>query len=357
MRKGLAIGMAALMMFLAFAIICPTASAAFDVIDEVDIGDPTSESSHSVLGWGPIEPASHGGGWGGAASGILTTGDTDLRTTWAPSIGDDDPSASVTLSTGDYIGTTISIIALDGLADDSFDVFIDGELYFSYSWSGNTAEFWVKHCIPVYIESSTTITLTITATGNAWGGINTYGQLGIAHIALLGYESGFNDYGYNYNSHMFRGYYANAYLGKDGFPPYEGDTDAYLAENPEAASKWYWQYRDTWLMMKWSDTWLSNQDRNCDGLLDRGNEEPYANSAAEGAWLTNHMRGRDENGKRWTYFVKIVYPTGGPVDENNDGYDDVTGGEIIWGSFIISKQVESSLGCTDHINPEGWGAL
>lgn len=357
MRKTMAFSMAALMTLLAFATFLPTTSADLPVIDQVDIGNLDSEAYHNIISWGPIEPLTHGGGWGGAASGILDTGDTNCRTTWAPSVGDNDPSASLTLSTGDYIGTTLWVIALDGLADDSFDVYVDGNLVYSYSWSGNTAEYWVKHSMPVYVKPDTTITVTITATAGPWGGINTWGQLGIASVALTGYEIGYNDYGYNYNAHMFRGYYANAYLGRDGFPPYEGDTDTYLQANPDVTSKWYWEYRDIWLMMKWSDVWLSNQDSNGDGELDRGLAPDYAGSAADGAWLTNHMRGVD-NGKKWTYFTKIVCPTGGVVDDEVPiGIDDNTGAPTIWGGFIIVKDVNSGSGSINYVNPQGWGAL
>jgi hypothetical protein len=352
----MAIGIAALLTLLACTTFLPTASAALPIIDEVDIGDPVSEGSHNLNGWGPIEPDTHGGGWGGAAEGILETGDTNCRVTWAPSVNDNDPSATLTLSTGDYIGTTLVIIALDGAADDSFDVYIDGDLVYSYTGEMG-AEVWYQHGIPVYIEPGTTVTITITATGPAWGGIDTWGQLGIAYVALLGYESGFNDYGYNYNAHMFRGYYANAYLGRDGFPPYEGDTDAYLAENPGVVNKWYWPYRDVRLMMKWSDEWLSKYDRNGDGNLDRGVGPDYDNSAVDGAWLTNHMRGVD-NGQKWTYFTKIVCPSGGVVDINPaDGFDDNTGAPTIWGGFIKVKDVDSGLGSTNYVNPQGWGAL
>jgi hypothetical protein len=330
----------------------------YELIDEVNIGDTTSEYNHDLVGWGPIEPATHGGGWGGAAFGILTTGDTDLRTVWAPSIGDNDPSASLKLSTGGFMGTVLRIISLDGSADDSFEVYIDGELSFYYNSDPSTSEFWVIHDIPVMIESDRTVTITIKSIGTAWSGINAWGQLGISYIGIYGYEAGFNEYGYNYNAHMFRGYYANAYLHGEDLPPYQGDTEAYLAEHPEAASKWYWPYRDIMLMMKWSDVWLSNQDRNADGKLDRGNEEPYLNSAAEGAWLTNHMRGVDDNGKKWNYFTKIAYPSVGVVDVNPaDGMDDITGAPIIWGGFIIMKDVDSGAGSINYCNPQGWGAI
>ena len=41
--------------------------------DEVDIGDTSSESGHNLIGWGPIEPATSGGGYGGI---------DDCRCTW-----------------------------------------------------------------------------------------------------------------------------------------------------------------------------------------------------------------------------------------------------------------------------------
>jgi len=43
--------------------------------DSVDIGDTTSEAGHNLLGWGPIEPTTSGGGYGGI---------TDCRATWEP---------------------------------------------------------------------------------------------------------------------------------------------------------------------------------------------------------------------------------------------------------------------------------
>ncbi len=98
---------------------------------------------------------------------------------------------------------------------------------------------------------------------------------------------GYDIFGYNYQAHMFKGYYANAYLGSDGFPPYEGDTEGYLIENSSAESKWYWPYRDTQLVMKWNDAWLSNQDCNADGKLDRHYD--YASYIGSGAWETNHQ--------------------------------------------------------------------
>ena len=49
-------------------------------------------------------------------------------------------------------------------------------------------------------------------------------------------KTGYDVFGYNYQVHMFNGSYANVYLGGAGFPPYEGDDESYLAENPGARS-------------------------------------------------------------------------------------------------------------------------
>jgi len=169
---------------------------------------------------------------------------------------------------------------------------------------------------------------------------------------------GYDDFGYNYQAHMFNGYYANAYLGKEGFPPYEGDDVAYLdaltdTQRASVQLKWYWPHREITLMMKWSDVWLSNKDCDADGLLDRGypcdNDNPVS-SACEGAWLTNHQSGTCtdlETGKehRWTYFVKIIYPTDATVvDKEGVPFwyvGDVEIGKVLWGAYAIIQQVDN----------------
>ena len=71
---------------------------------------------------------------------------------------------------------------------------------------------------------------------------------------------GFDEYGYNYQAHMFVGWYHNA--GR----PEVAWTDETIDQAPSK----------TWLIMKWNDVWLSNVDRNNDGNLDRG-IGPYYN--------------------------------------------------------------------------------
>jgi len=162
---------------------------------------------------------------------------------------------------------------------------------------------------------------------------------------------GYDPFGYNYQAHMFNGSYANVYLGGAGFPPYEGDGDAYLAENPEAENHWAWPYRDVKLIMKWNDAWLSNKDCDEDGKLDR--YYGYDSYIGSGAWETNHQYGEyEEDGKtyKWDYFVKIVAVPEDATTEDGFWYtaDGVEIGPSIWGSFAVIQRVYNDQGTGEH---------
>lgn len=167
-------------------------------------------------------------------------------------------------------------------------------------------------------------------------------------------QVGYDIYGYNYQAHMFNGLYANVYLGRDGFEPWDSsyDVDDYLTNNPGANETWYWQYRNTELIMKWNDAWLSNKDCNGDGLLDR--HYGYDSYVGSGAWETNHQFGTyvNDDGEtcNWNYFVKIV-----AVPEDAESIDGIWYtaegteiGPVIWGSFAIIQQVYNDQGTGEH---------
>jgi hypothetical protein len=320
---------------LAMLFLPPTVKA-LTLIDGVNIGEPTSEAGHDLVGWGPIEPATHGGGWGGGDDGTI-------RTTWAPSIEDNDPSASLTFDSTDWFGTTLKLKVLDGMANDDFEVYVGDTLVYSYTCDPSTTEYWVTHEIPVKVTGA--VLVTIKATGPAWSGIDTWGQLGVSWAELWGFEQGYDSYGYNYQAHMFNGWYPN-YARPD--TPYEGT----------------WKGDgETWLSMKWNDAWLSNMDRDADQELDR--HYGYDSYIGSGAWLTNHQKGwyLGDDGKlhQWTYFVKIVAPDYVPTDGDGDGYDDASGAEIIWGSFLVIQSVYNDKyggyhGVEVLVKPAGFGA-
>lgn len=150
---------------------------------------------------------------------------------------------------------------------------------------------------------------------------------GLVDIADNPISTGYDDFGYNYQAHMFNGRYC--------------DYDRVIGGD----------YCDVDLMMKWNDAWLSNMDCDDDGLLDR--HYPHASYIGSGAWLTNHQSGKVEvNGKlrKWTYFVKIV---AAPSDANADGgfwytADGIEIGPVIWGSFAIVQQVSNDPSAGEH---------
>jgi len=143
-------------------------------------------------------------------------------------------------------------------------------------------------------------------------------------------QPGFDDWGYNYQARNFNGKYCDAYRN----------------------AAWCQPYREDDLMMKWNDAWLSNQDCDGDGLLDR--HFGFTSYIGSGAWLTNHQKGVyiDEKGKkqRWEYFVKIVaapadaYVAGG-VWKAADGTEI---GPVIWGEFAVIQEVYNDTGTGAH---------
>jgi hypothetical protein len=163
---------------------------------------------------------------------------------------------------------------------------------------------------------------------------------------------GFDAYGYNYQARMFKGSYANSYLGGDGYPPYTGNDASYLKQNPTAVRHWAWPYRNVKLEMKWNDAWISNMDRDGDGKLDR--HYGFSGYIGSGAWCTNHQSETyiDDNGKKaiWIDFVKIVAV---PKDATKNGgiWYSADGNEIgadIWGEFALIQEIYNEQGSSYH---------
>jgi len=149
----------------------------------VDLGTPVgplSEAGYTLFDWGPVQPSTSPGTWGGMGSGTAPGSFDQLcRTVWATpgtpgSIMEFSSSASVTFPRPI---TSATIRHLVGQANDSYvsaggnywGTFTDtvgGETWTSTTFSGLPGK-----------------TLLITATGQAWSGFATYGQLGIDWIS------------------------------------------------------------------------------------------------------------------------------------------------------------------------------
>ena len=158
-------------------------------------------------------------------------------------------------------------------------------------------------------------------------------------------ETGYDDWGYNYQAHMFNGLYCDSYRG----------------------AAWCQPYADVSLKMKWNDAWLSNKDCDGDGLLDR--HLGYDSYRGSGAWITNHQSGTytdiDGNECNWNYFVKIV---AAPEDATATGgiwynANGVEIGPVIWGQFATIQEVENDpcaginglqFNSPDHSGLGGW---
>ena len=159
------------------------------MLDGVDIGDTTTEGGHNVdePDWGPVEPATNGGNWGG----FNATGENCRVVSYS---GDPTPGyATLTLDTdGAGFARRIVLRVLDGIADDSFNVYVknpggDWVLVYSYTCDSSTSEYWVEHDIysfPAGKGQGTTIEIKIEATGDTWWGFDTYGQLAVDWVQI-----------------------------------------------------------------------------------------------------------------------------------------------------------------------------
>lgn len=131
---------------------------------------------------------------------------------------------------------------------------------------------------------------------------------------------GFDQFGYNYQAHLFNGTYDSVDRVLDG--KYWGNTGDYVDDN---------------LIMKWSDDWISNLDCNHDGKLDRGlNAKTGSATNVSMGWETNQVEGdyigSDSDSHHYTYFAKIVF-------DNGAACSTVGNLACLWGSYGIIEEV------------------
>ena len=89
----------------------------------------------------------------------------------------------------------IKMRVLDGIADDSFNVYVKNPggnwaLVYSYTCDPSTSEYWVEHDIysfPAGKGQGNIIDIKIESTGAAWSGFGTYGQLAVDWVEVWGF--------------------------------------------------------------------------------------------------------------------------------------------------------------------------
>jgi hypothetical protein len=131
---------------------------------------------------------------------------------------------------------------------------------------------------------------------------------------------GFDEYGYNYQAHLFKGYYGN------------------YREPPLPVN---WGYR---FSMKWNDAWMSNKDCDGDNILDKHfGFESYTGS---GAWMMNHFQGEyEENGTicQWNKLVLIEAVPEGSYKQAGVYYTAAGSeiGVVTWEHFATTRTVHN----------------
>lgn len=106
--------------------------------------------------------------------------------------------------------------------------------------------------------------------------------------------------------------------------------------------------------MKWNDAWISNQDCDGDGKLDR--HYGFSSYIDSGAWETNHMwDSYDDSGAtcNWVYFTKII-AVPADADKVAGVWYAIDGTEIgpdIWGEFATIQSVYNDP-CADFTGIE-----
>lgn len=153
-----------------------------------------TEDGHNLLGWGPIEPDTHGGGWGGMNDNLgFSSPDQKCRVTWTT--GSDTSEASADFDTGIVSQDFMGINVLDGLGDDSFEVYVGpagGQLQMVYSYvdqapTWDDPEQWNTHFVDLsQVPDVNPLCVQVVSTAPAWQYFDPYGQLGVDSIVIWG---------------------------------------------------------------------------------------------------------------------------------------------------------------------------
>jgi hypothetical protein len=161
--------------FIIFVVGLSAAPARAVLTLSVDLGTTAGEAGYTLNNWGPVEPMTHPGGWGGIA-GDPASYDKLCRTIWG--YVENTRDASITFPT-QIVSATIR--HLDGLSNDSFTVEVDGNIWGSYSAVSGGGEFWTI----TSFSGTPGTTLTITCTGPAGQYFIPYGQVGIDRVVAI----------------------------------------------------------------------------------------------------------------------------------------------------------------------------
>jgi len=152
------------------AVLCMVTSAQAGLLS-ADLGNPDVVSSGVILsGWGEAEPsAAHLGGYGGAAL-------ESARMVWGNQASGDLTSMAFVAFPSNIL--SLDIRHLDGIADDSFTVKVDGVLWGTYVTDPSASEYWLTSTF----AGAPGKVLEINSLSAGWWGAAEYGTLAIDKI-------------------------------------------------------------------------------------------------------------------------------------------------------------------------------
>jgi len=138
----------------------------------------TLAGTANVTSFNPEQP----GSWGGESGGGAVTAFP----------GDSDDAGYIELEWDEGKARHIIVRVLDGIADDSFNVYVKNPggnwaLVYSYSADPSTTEYWVEHHIysfPAGKGQGPYIHMKIEPTSVGWSGFNTWGQLAVDYVEV-----------------------------------------------------------------------------------------------------------------------------------------------------------------------------
>jgi hypothetical protein len=148
---------------------------------------------------------------------------------------------------------------------------------------------------------------------------------------------GFNEYGFNYQAHLFNGDFCDHFIEyREGQPQHE-----WCVENFEGVK----------FISRWSDTLLSNVDCNGDGYLDFN-----LNLYGTDAWVTTKIFGDG-----WFEYMKFLAKPYPEFDCTEIGGANVQGRGFL-DQFCVIQQIgdrnnPDSKGLLYHVIPTGFKAL
>ena len=155
------------------------ASSSPSQLDSVNIGDTTSEAGHDLAGWSNV--------WSGCG---WCSADGNMRLIWGDggqTCQEADRTASLVLNAGGMVAQSLKVHHLDGAADDGFNVYVNGDLVGTYVATPETGNPWYTTDFDISSGGYTgSLTISLEATGAAWGGCGTYGQVAFSWLELWG---------------------------------------------------------------------------------------------------------------------------------------------------------------------------